>query len=159
MTKAEMQSFVKRIKAYYPIFSLDKDSMDVWYEKLKDYEQKDLLEKFEEHLKGEYALEPPKLHFLTKYLKTKEQKEKATNDYLIRCNLCGQEMYLSDYDNTHYKKCLLIKTLIPILKKRGEDVNYEILDEYDYETLDKVYMKYVPEVKKDYKKLFTNSIK
>lgn len=152
MTKAETIKFMKKIKSYYPNFSIEDYVIEEWVERLKDYELKDLLEKFEQHLNGEYALEPPKLHFLIKYLKTKEEKEKTSHDYLIRCILCGEEMYLSEFDNTHYKKCLLIKTLIKVLKKRGQNVTYEELDEYDYETLDKIYEKYVP-LKKNLKEI------
>lgn len=144
MTKAETLKFMKKIKSYYQSFSMEDYVIEEWVERLREYDLKDLERKFEEHLKGEYALEPPKLHFLIKYLKTIEEKEKSTNDYLVRCNLCGEEMYYSEYNNTHHKKCLLIKTLVKVLRKRGEDVDYETLNEYDYETLDKIYDKYVP---------------
>lgn len=145
MKKNEVAKFMKKIKAYYPSFEIEQDYItEEWYNKLKDYSYDDVLKKFDEHLDGELSASQPKLHFLTKYLKTEEEKMKAQNDYLIRCNLCGKEMYLSTYDNEHYSKCLLIHTLIPVLTERGEKVNYDILDEYDYNTLDKIYMKYVP---------------
>lgn len=145
MTKNETLSFIKKIKAYYPIFMLDEDGVNEWADRLKPYDYEDVLEKFEKHLEGEYsATEPPKLHYLTKFLKTREEKEKASTDYLITCNLCGQEMYLSTYDGEHYKKCCLIKALIPLLKKRGEDVTYEELDMYPFEKLEKVWDKYMP---------------
>ena len=44
----------------------------------------------------------------------------------------------------------MIKTLIPILKEKGEDVNYDILNSYDSITLEKVLYKYLP-AKKDLK--------
>lgn len=142
MTKAETISFIKKIKAYYPIFKLEEEGVDEWANRLKPYSKDDILRKFEEHLKGEYALEPPKLHFLTKFLKTEEEKEKFSNDYLIRCNLCGQEMYFSEYDNNHYGKCLLIKALIKVLKEKN--VAYEELEQYPLSTLEKIWDKYVP---------------
>lgn len=152
MDKVEFKKVIKKIKAYYTIFSLDEDSMNEWYNRLKNYDYEDVINKFEEHLNSEYALEPPKLHFITKYLKTTEQKEKAETDFLIRCDLCGKEMYLSEYENQHRKKCLHIKTLIPILQEKGENVSYEILDEYDYETINKLVNKYL-EIIKDVNKL------
>ena len=76
MTKAETISFIKKIKAYYPVFKLEEEGVDEWASRLKPYSKDDILRKFEEHLKGEYALEPPKLHFLTKFLKTEEEKER-----------------------------------------------------------------------------------
>lgn len=72
--------------------------------------------------------------------------------YKVRCNLCDKEMYIYEY-NSHYDKCLMIKTLIPILKEKGEDVNYDILNNYDSITLEKVLYKYLP-IKKDLKKIF-----
>ena len=153
MTKAETLKFLNKIKAYYYNFSLEDYVKDEWIEKLKPYSKEDIEEKFEEHLHGEYALNPPQLHFLTKYLKTEDEKQKAGEDFIIKCNLCGDTMFLQDYERKHYKKCLLIKTLIPILQKRGEEVNYEILDVYDYETLDRIYMKYEPDIKKDLKEI------
>lgn len=153
MTTTDVQNFIKKIKVYYPYFSVDSaEALDEWNEKLKPYDADDVYRKLEEHLNGDRADEIPKLHFITKYLKTSEEKERAQNDYLVRCNLCGREMYLEEYDTTHYDRCLTIKTLIPILKERGEDVTYEILDEYDTATLDKVLMKYLP-IKKDMKDL------
>ncbi len=149
MTKLEVQDFIKKIKAYYPYFSLDgKEAVDEWASRLKPYEYKDVLNKLEEHLKGERADEPPKLHFITRYLKTIEEKERMGKDYIIYCNLCGKEMYLSTYDNEHYDKCLMIKTLIPILKEKGNEVTYDDLDEYDAQTLEKLIYKYLP-IKKD----------
>lgn len=154
MTKKEVLSFIKKIKAYYPLFNLStEEALDEWAERLKPYDNEDVLRKLEEHLNGERADEPPKLHFITKYLITTKDKEKYKGDYLIRCNLCGREMYLSDYDKKHYDKCLLIKTLLPILKDRGEDVTYEILEEYDYSTLDKIWNKYSPSLITDKKEV------
>lgn len=144
MTKVEVLKFLNKIKVYYSNFSLEDYVKEEWIEKLKPYDQEDVLEKFDEHIKGDKSKEPPKLHFIIKYLKTPEEKKRYTGDFIVDCNLCGKTMTLEEYNNIHYKKCLLIKSLIPILKERGEDVDYETLDEYDYETLDKVWDKYNP---------------
>ena len=154
MTKQEVKDLINKIKIYYPLFNLDsEEAMDEWLTRLSPFDNKDVLRKLEEHLSGERADNPPKLHFITKYLKTSEEKEKMGNDSIIYCNLCGREMYLSDYNNEHYEKCLTIKTLLPILQERGEDVDYETLESYDQKTLDRVLLKYVP-MKKDLKSLF-----
>ena len=153
MTKQEVKDLINKIKVYYPLFNLDtEEAMNEWLTRLSPYDNQDVLRKLEEHLSGERADNPPKLHFITKYLKTIEEKERMGNDYLIRCNLCNKEMYLSEYDSDHYEKCLTIKTLIPILKERGEDVDYETLESYDNTTLEKVLLKYMP-LKKDMKDL------
>lgn len=142
MTKPEILKFLNRIKAYYYNFSLEETVKNEWIDKLKPYSKEDVEEKFEEHLRGEYALEQPKLHFLTRYLKTEEEKERTIDDYLIRCNLCGNEMRLSEYEKSHYNKCLVITALLPVLKAKGDNVSYEILNAYDISTLEKVFDKY-----------------
>ena len=53
-------------------------------------------------------------------------------------------MPLSIYEGPHFKKCLLIKALIPVLKEKGDDVDYEELDKHSFETLEKVWDKYMP---------------
>ena len=98
-------------------------------------------------MQGELKDRVPMLHYITKYLLTPEEKAVDRNDYLVDCRLCQKTIPLSQYNN-HYDKCLLIKTLIPILQKNGETVDYDSLNEYDYQTLDKVYDKYVP-IKKE----------
>lgn len=153
MTKQEVKDLITKIKVYYPQFNLDsEEAMNEWLTRLSPYDNQDVLRKLEEHLSGEKADNPPKLHFITKYLKTTEEKERMGNDYIIRCNLCGREMYLSDYDKDHYEKCLTIKTLIPLLKAKGEDVDYDTLESYDKSTLNRVLLKYLP-MKKDLKEL------
>lgn len=147
MTKQEVTDFIKKIKAYYPYFSIeDKESMDEWALKLKPYDKEDILQKFEEHLSGEKSNEPPKLHFLTKYLRTTEEKARVVVDPLVRCNLCGREMNLSIYDR-HYDKCLCITTLMRFLKKDGQEVTYEELEGHSYEKLDNALRKYLPQDK------------
>ena len=145
MTTLEVQEFIKKIKVYYSYFSIDsEEALDEWNSKLKPYDKEDVFRKLEEHLEGDKADEIPKLHFITKYLRTTEEKERASNEYIIRCNLCGKEMYLSDYDNFHYERCLMIKALVPILKEKDKDINYEMLSKYDTKTLDGLIYKYLP---------------
>jgi len=64
---------------------------------------------------------------------------------LIRCNLCQREMLIAEYDR-HYDKCLAITTLIPILRDKGQKINYKDLDEYSFESLDKLLEKYLPPI-------------
>lgn len=142
MNKTETIKFMKKVKTYFPTFSIEDYVVDEYVNKLKPYSLNDLNERFEYYLQNENQNDPPKLHYLIKFLKTEEEKGKEKNDYIIRCNLCGEEMYLKEYDTTHYKKCLLITALLPILKGRGEDVSRETLDEYDIGTLEKVFDKY-----------------
>ena len=149
MTKQEVLNFTKKIKAYYKTFVIDDaDVMQEWIDHLQPYSKEDIYRKFEEHLNGDNSLNPPMLHILTKNLMTEEMSSQALNDYIIRCDLCGREMPLKVYDNSHRDKCLTIKALIKVLGEKGENVTYEELDKYDAATLDKIWFKYVPINKK-----------
>lgn len=148
MTKKETMDFLKRIKTYYQTFSIEDYVIDEWHKKLKPYELSDVEEKLEEHLKGDLADRPPMLHYLTKYLKTPEEKERLSNDYYIQCNGCGKWMFMSDYDNDHFERCLTIRTLISFLKRKdGREIPYEELDQYDTDTINRIYDKYEEEIK------------
>lgn len=150
MEKNEIKSFLGKIKAYYRYFdNTNKETVEEWIKRLTPYRTEDINKRFEEHLKGEDRHDPPMLHILISNLSTEEQQRKTTpNDYIIRCNLCGKEMGLSHYDNVHYERCLLIKSLVKVLEDRGEHTSYEELEKYDTATLDKVWLKYMPITKK-----------
>lgn len=153
MTKQEVIKFTKKISNYYQQFTInDEDVINEWIEKLEPYSIEDLEKRFNEHLNSKYAMSPPLLHILIKDLPTTEQKKYTTNDLIIRCDLCGKEMYLSHYNKEHRKKCLLINALIPVLNNKGENVEYDDLNQYDFLTLDRIYEKYVP-IKKDIKEV------
>lgn len=142
MKKSEVNSLVKKIKAYYPDFYLQDGSIDVWYEKLEPYDAMDLDNKLSQHLQSDYKDKAPYLHYLTKYLKTQQEKQQSKiEDRDVACNLCGDWMPLSKYDN-HYDKCLSIRTLQRWLRNKGKEVGYKELDELDNNTFEKVYEKY-----------------
>lgn len=61
----------------------------------------------------------------------------------VRCNLCNKEMTLENYDK-HYDRCLMVTTLVKILKEKGEEVDYETLSQYDSTKLEKIIFKYIP---------------
>lgn len=86
---------------------------------------------------------------------SKEVKVFDPDNYKVRCNLCNREMYMNTYDS-HYDKCLMIMTLIPILKNKGEDVDYNSLSKYDNKTLEKVLYKYLP-IDKEFKYVGRNN--
>lgn len=143
MREDEVYKLLSKVRIYYQNMSKSDDVNDLWFEVLKNYDTSDVIEGLDRYLDDEKnRARIPIPQDLIVGLKTIDQKEKLKNDILIDCNLCHKTMRLSEYNNTHFKKCLLIKTLIPILQKKGNDVTYEVLNEYDYTTLDKLYEKY-----------------
>ena len=142
MTKAEVERFMKRIKSYYDSFTWDDFKISEWYSRLKPYDSIDVNNKLEDHLHGEYRAQAPKLHYITMYLKTPEEKARNSQEYVVDCNLCGRTMTLSEY-NAHYEICLSVKALQKWIKeKKGTEVTYEELANLDRITFEKVYKKY-----------------
>ena len=143
MTKPEVIHFMQKIKAHYPEFNInEKFIINEWYDKLKKYDINDVYRKLDQHLEGEFQKQPPRLHYITRYLKTPEEKKREqSKDFLIRCNLCHQEMWLSEYEETHFNKCSSIKYIQNTLKKNGYKAEYEKLENMDNEEFKKLYNK------------------
>lgn len=144
MTKAETLKYLQKISGTYPNqFFVTEDVKNAWCDILEPYDVEDLEKRLDEYIKSDYD-KPPQLPTLIRHLETLEDKRTKGTDCIIYCDLCGKAMSFNNYKNNHRDKCLLITTLIPILKKRGQDVTYKQLNEYDYTTLDKIFEKYVP---------------
>lgn len=142
MTKQEVIHFMQKIKAYYDYFSMEDFKINEWYDKLKKYDLEDVYRKFDQHLNGELKDSPPKLHYITRFLLTPEEKAKDRNDYIIDCNLCGKTMPLSYYNNHHYDRCSSIIYLINLFKEKGQKVSYEQLSELSDDKFNAIYEKY-----------------
>lgn len=154
MNKTETVHFMQKIKAYYPSFTMEDFKINEWYDRLKPYDVADAYYRFDQHLQGEKQDYEPKLHYITKFLKTPSEKanETTTGNYIVQCKLCGEWMTLSEHDKKHYPKCLSIKYLQRILEKRGTKVEYEELDALDENKFNAIYNKYmeVDEYAKEY---------
>lgn len=150
MNKIETIKLLKKISGTYPNqFFVTEDVENAWSELLEPYDYVDLEKRLDEYIKSDYD-KPPQLPTLIRHLETLEDKRTKGTDCIIYCDLCGKAMSFNNYKNNHRDKCLLIQSLIPILKKQGQEVTYKQLDEYDYGTLDKIFLKYVP-IKKNFK--------
>ena len=142
MTKQEVIHFMQKIKAYYDYFQMEDYKINEWYDKLKKYDLEDVYRKFDQHLNGELKDSPPKLHYITRYLLTPEEKAKDRNDYLIECNLCGRTMTLSRYNNDHYDRCSSINYLLRNFKKKNMNVSREELESLSNEKFNDIYEEY-----------------
>lgn len=143
MQKLEVINFMKKIKAYFPMFSMEDYTVEEWQDRLKPYDIEDVYRKFDQHLEGEFKDQPPKLHYITRFLKTPEEKARAKcNDYLIRCNLCGQEMPLSVYNSKHFDRCSSINYLLRVMQKKAIKVEYEDLEQLSDTKFNAIYEKY-----------------
>ncbi len=149
MSESEVSNLLDRVKLHYQHLSLSDELLEEWFRVLKKYNSDEVFNNLDKYLMIEKNRDRiPNPFDLTDGLITENQKEKLKNDYLIDCNLCHKTMLLSEYNSTHYKKCLLIKALIRKLAKEGTKVTYQDLDNYSYERLDKLYDKYLEKNKK-----------
>lgn len=97
MTRPEVTKFLEKIKAHYQSFFIEADYVvDEWLSSLKDYDKEDVYRKFEEHLKGDFNSQIPKMHFLTRYL-TKSSDKGKENNYRVICSYCKKVLPLSEY--------------------------------------------------------------
>ena len=128
MTKRETTEFLEKLKVEYPMLPIkEKYFIEEWYKSLKDYDAYDVYLKLEEHLNGDLKNNPPKPSFITKYLKTTNEKLKPAENHLIDCNLCQKTMRLNEYEK-HYDRCLATIYLQNVLEKKyKEKLSYEEL--------------------------------
>ena len=139
MTKTEVTEFLQRMKTEYPFLQIkEKYVLEEWYKALKPYDAYDVNLKLDEHLNGNYKHTMPTPSFITKYLKTPEEKAKNNKNLCIYCNLCKKPMTLKQYDD-HYSRCLSEEFLIQKLKKRGKDFTHNDFDEISEVEFDGLY--------------------
>ena len=106
MTIQETKDFMDRVKSYYPAFIVDEFNTNEWHSQLKDYEAKDINERFNQHLKSEtYGEYVPKINFLTKGLRKIGEKGVDKSKIFIRCRRCGQN-YSLDNTEAHEDLCI-----------------------------------------------------
>ena len=149
MTRDEVKNLFKRIKSNYSTFVADEYKLTEWCKELKDYDETDVHKKLEEHMRSaEYGNSEPKLYFLTKFLKTKEEKNKVEK-YRLQCTICGKFIPEDDYDS-HYERCLDVDYIV---KKRKELFNEETSEELkeryllmDQETFDNKYLQFLDKI-------------
>lgn len=129
MESTDTKRFLKKIKAYYSNFNIDDfDVVNEWIEVLKPYSEEDVLKEFQKHLNSEYGNSIPKLHFLTKYLLTENQKQKRENTYeYYRCNICGASVHKQDFKE-HMERCDSVEYLDGLAQKiKGTGLDKNVL--------------------------------
>jgi len=144
MKKEQANDIIKKIKAYYYYFELDKDSIKIWTDKMLPYSFEDVDRKIEEHIIGEERQNPPKVQDLIRHLLTEEQKAKSKDDYIVQCRLCKRWLPLKEHDE-HYDRCLSIEYLVSVAKQKGEEFTREDLENCREDILNRLYEKYKPQ--------------
>ncbi len=154
MKEHEVEELLQIVKIHYQNFSIYDSLRDEWFRILKNYSANEVLDNLDKYLEDDRNRERiPMVFDLKKGLLTLDKKERFKNDYLIDCNLCHKTMFLSEYDNTHHRKCLLIKTIIKDYKKKNQNIAYEELDKFSFEELDKRFSLKKKKIEEVYQKI------
>jgi hypothetical protein len=100
MTEIENKRLLGIIQTHYQFLKIDQPFIDEWFKYTQKYDFKDVQNKFQEHLVGDYKDKAPNVAYLVKYLKPINEKNK---EIYVRCNLCGKEMSLHNFE-PHYQR-------------------------------------------------------
>lgn len=121
MTDIEVKNFLKKVKAHYQEFKIDEPFIvREWIENLCPFDQKDILEKFNEHLENEsVSKEVPKIHILTKWLTPTYEKKKKKEPIKGKfpCRWCGSMCSNTYYLSLHEERCLRLRYITRMCKK------------------------------------------
>lgn len=116
MTKDETKEILKKIDVTYQTNYMRNEMYVVeWYKELKNFDFEDVYTRLEEHMRSNFSNSVPKLYFLTKGLKTPEEKERMSN-LLEYCPLCKAKVKLENFDE-HYENCMDIDYIRKNVKK------------------------------------------
>ena len=139
MTNKEVKDFLLKIKSHYQNFSVEDYIVEEWCEALKNYEAIDVYKKLDKHLQGEYANNLPQIHFITKFLKTKKEKQKPLKATIL-CGYCGKSFDVNDEEGWDKceEKCRRIKYIKDKTAKYGLKLQSN-LEDMEIEEIDKVY--------------------
>lgn len=136
MNRVEVTKLLKRIRAHWNYFNDADYVVDEWLRLLKPYDNYDVNVKLDNYVKDNEKDMPPTPKYMATYLLTPEQKENSKKGILVDCNLCHKTMLLSEYDS-HYGKCLKVKTVLLILRKKGKVIEYDELFQYDIKKIER----------------------
>lgn len=131
----EIQETIKtmeRIKQHYQDFIIDDYKIDEWHSELCKYDFKEVNEKIDQHMRSEqYGQYIPKIYFLTRNLKTLEQKAEK-KAYTVICSYCKKYMDYELYEK-HVHRCSSVEFL------------QEQCDRFNLKSIDKDYYRKMPQ--------------
>ena len=126
---------MERIKSYYQEFVVDKFKIEEWHNFLSKYSFEDVNRKLDEHLNSEtYGNYIPKINFLTKFLKTEEEKENE-QEVFVMCPFCKKSLSLNDYSKhvARHNSVNYVKSREHFLRKKHDDQKLLNANEFDFE--------------------------
>lgn len=146
MTRDEVKKLMNRIKNNYPTFVYDDYKLTEWCKELKDYDETDVHNKLEEHMRNEnFGRQEPKVYFLTKYLQKVGVKD-DTQDMFVYCSLCRKLIRVKGY-RKHYDRCSSIEYISKqVLKYKGQVIDKKKYYAMSDESFEQMYNKFLRDI-------------
>ena len=116
MTRQESISIVDKIQVYRQSFLITNKVYEEWFKVLEPYDYEDVDNKLDDYFRdsenfGRY----PDAYYITKYLKTTQQKKEESILY-VKCQLCYKKVKYEDYSK-HYERCSSADYLVEMAKR------------------------------------------
>ncbi len=139
MSRKEVSDLLEKIQAYRQSFLITNAVINEWNRVLEPYDYDDVNKKLDEYFKnGDNFGKYPDVYYLTKYLKSHDEKIKA-DGIVIRCQICGQVVNVDNY-NEHYDRCSSTEYLCNMSEKYfNKKLNKEKLAKANKSEFDKYY--------------------
>lgn len=146
MTREESTKIVDKIKLYRQSFMITNSLYVEWFRILEPYDYKDVDKKLDEYFKdsdnfGRY----PDVYYLTRYLRTIEEKKNAPS-YTPICPHCRKEVTMDKFQK-HYDRCSSVLYLREKSTKHfSKQLSYKKLMEASEKEFDEFYLKFCREL-------------
>lgn len=144
MTIQETKSLLSKIQTHYQYLKIDQAFINEWHKYTQNYDYTDVIKKVEEHLVGDYSDKAPNVAYLVKYLKPITEKDKTI---FVRCELCGMELKLEDFDKHHSRETSVIYIDRKRKKYFGKGIDYEKFMNMSQNEFDKLYIQFLETIK------------
>lgn len=118
MNEEEVKELLKKIKANYQDFQIDKEYIiDEWCERLSHYSKEEVYQNLENHFNGPRNNEIPRLSSLTKNIITVELKESREKDPegVFYCQWCGTDYNSLIEVKECQERCLRLKYIAKMM--------------------------------------------
>lgn len=139
MDKRQVMDVLEKIQAYRQSFLITNKLIDEWYRVLEPYDYYDVNKKLDDYFRdGENFGKYPDVYYITRYLKTVEEKQIVNEPHAL-CQICKQPVKYENYQK-HYDRCSSIEYITEMSKRYLEkNVSKEKLLQADDKTFEKFY--------------------
>ncbi len=116
MTREEGKKIVDKVQVFRQSFLITQTVYQEWFRVLEPYDYYDVEKKLDDYFRdsdnfGKY----PDVYYLTKYLKTEEEKKILSVPH-VSCQICKKSVKYEDYQR-HYDRCSSVDYVVEMSKR------------------------------------------